>query len=721
MQLRAKFNELPITAIKPEGWVRRYLEHQRDGLTGHMEAAGYPFDSGAWTDPEIKSRDGTSGWWPYEQTGYWIDGLVRCGYLLGDEALINRARAQIDYVLDHPDPDGYLGPKFMKAPAMWNRWPHSIFFRAVAAYYLATGDERILPALTRHYLSESSSHSSGREVCNVEMILWTYERTGDSRLLEHVLKAFAEFNQTPSDDPHIGDSTQEALLSDRRASIHGVTFNEIAKLGAILYRYTGDPDQLKAAVNGYRKLDRDQMLVDGVPSSTEALQGKDPLDSHETCDIADYTWSAGHLLLTTGLAEYADKIERACFNAAPGAVRKDFKALQYFSCPNQVIADATSNHNLFMRGRMWMAYRPNPEVECCPGEVNRVMPNYAARMWLECPGGQGIPTDYLHHLAISLWPKNKKKRLSRASLPVEALQRLRRSTKVETSGYGLAAALYGPSRVTVKLGPETDVTIHEKTSYPFSDRIVFEIDASQPVEFTLWLRIPGWCRAAHLKVGGQPYTGELRAGSFIPVQKIFNPGDRVELLLPMEIRLRRWAKGGVSVERGPLVYALGIEEDWQVDSSDPRQTEDFPAWNLYPASRWNYALVVAGNQRAGRDGPDGGLLPEDVHLSEVEVIEKGPMDDPWSLADAPVELLVKARRVKGWEMSKRKVIESLRWWDEGFMVKQAHGNFSLTPQLPDPGTLPGRLGLREEWVRLVPYGCTHLRISIFPQAEAVAK
>ena len=37
------------------------------------------------------------------------------------------------------------------------------------------------------------------------------------------------------------------------------------------------------------------LLVDGVCSSTEDLRGKDPLDSHETCDIADpyqvITWT----------------------------------------------------------------------------------------------------------------------------------------------------------------------------------------------------------------------------------------------------------------------------------------------------------------------------------------------------------------------------------------------------------------------------------------------
>ena len=40
----------------------------------------------------------------------------------------------------------------------------------------------------------------------------------------------------------------------------------------------------------------------------------------------------------TGDGIWGDRIERACFNAALGAIRKDWKGLQYMSSPNQVIA-----------------------------------------------------------------------------------------------------------------------------------------------------------------------------------------------------------------------------------------------------------------------------------------------------------------------------------------------------------------------------------------------
>jgi uncharacterized protein len=644
----SKFYELPITSIQPHGWLRAYLETQRDGLTGHLEAAGFPFDQGGWANHAISHQSGST-WWPYEQTGYWLDGMARCGILLNDPFLIEKARQTIEYTLQHADTDGYLGPAFMKQPLpgkRWgtnNRWPHTIFFRALIAYDQFVGGDRLAQAVRRHYLSETSPHSEARDVTNVETMLWAYVRTSDDRLLELAKSAFIEYNHGKP----LPDTSLAELLSDKRATVHGVTFNEIGKLGAVLYRYTGNQMYLDSTVNAYRKLDLDQMLVDGVNSSSEALRGKDPLDSHETCDIADYTWGVGYLLLTLGAGEYADKIERACFNAAPGAVRSDFKGLQYFSCPNQVVATRASNHNKYFHGSSWMSYRPNPGTECCPGEVNRIMPNYVSRMWLS--DGQG----------------------------------------------GLVAALYGPSQVTARLGEVAqEVTIQEDTTYPFSERIDFQFKLSEPVEFPLTLRIPGWCKAAELLLNGQPVKMTLSPGRFVTLERRFRDGDRISLLLPMSLRMQHWPRLGVSLERGPLVFSLRIEEDWRIDPDDPRSTPDFPAWDLYPASTWNYALA---------------LDPENLE-KEVRVIQGKYSDHPWSIAAAPLTLRVPARRLIGWSVQKKTGILT----SFGRVTKRMKGSFVFTPQLPNPDGIAQRLGKQVEMVTLVPYGCSKLRITIFP-------
>lgn len=639
------FRERPITSISPRGWIREFLSRQKSGLTGRLNETGYPFDCDPWLHDGVDDRRARRGWWPYEQAAYWIDGLMRCGLLLGDTSLIEKARVHIDHVLSEQAEDGYLGPSFMRDPTGSNRWPHALFFRAMMAQYDSANDAQIPEALRRHYLSDLLAHSKDRNVCNIESMLWTYQQTKDPRLLEAARSQFADFDASSSDL----DYATENMRSDIESFSHGVTFNEIAKLPAILYLSTGDETLLDASVAGYRKFDRDHMLVDGVCSSTEHLRGRDPLDSHETCDIADYTWSIGYLLLATGRSEYADKIERACFNALPGAVRNDFTALQYYSSPNQVIAAATSNHNFSCRGDDRMQYKGYVMPQCCSGNVNRVMPNYAARMWLT--GSDGGPV----------------------------------------------AALYGPSEVTFSIGTES-IGIVETTRYPFEETVRFRVSCKNPVAFTLHLRIPTWCSAPSLRINDEIQDLDLQETGFCDVQRTFCNDDRVELELPMRIRVTRWPWGGIAIERGPIVYALPVEQRWEVDANAKYATSEFPTWNAYPGSNWNYALYI---------DPDHPLDSIDVMHSENAV-------DPWSTDAPPVWLSVPAVVVPEWTLHRPTKVVGEYFTSQGIRQFVHTGDFAFTPQLPHTNILEGVRSGKTRRIKLVPYGATHLRMSVFP-------
>ncbi len=68
IQSYASLCELPLSAITPQGWLRCYLEKQRDGLTGHLEVAGFPFNSEGWAADCVDAIHG-DGWWPYSKRG----------------------------------------------------------------------------------------------------------------------------------------------------------------------------------------------------------------------------------------------------------------------------------------------------------------------------------------------------------------------------------------------------------------------------------------------------------------------------------------------------------------------------------------------------------------------------------------------------------------------------------------------------------------------------
>lgn len=587
---------LPPGAVRPEGWLRGYLEKQASQLGSKLPQVSLPFTRAYWAE----EQEGES-WAPWEQKGYWIDGATRLALVLQDEDLLAQARKPIEYTLSHVDTEGYLGPEFFQDPkGDFHRWPHTVFFRALAAFSDAHSGPRgvagnqIAEAMQRHYLSDDASYGTPiRNITNIEGILWCYEKTGDPHLLTLAENAWREYAKVAADPIH-GDLSALRVFAATPINAHGVTYIEIAKLPAILYMYTGKDEYLKFALAAQRRIFDHHMLIDGIPSTSEYYQTVTSLDSHETCDIADHTWSWGYLLLATGDAMWADRVERACFNAGPGAIKKDWKALQYFSCPNQFLATLDSDHNWPIykeHGGRYMAYQPNPgqNTACCGGNVHRIFPNYVIRMWMKSNNG------------------------------------------------GLAAVFYGPSKVTATVGPNNQrVEIVQTTNYPFDEQIHFKIHSSQAVLFPLSLRIPGWCNAPRLTVNGATVAVSRTPQGFVVLHRNFNTGDVITLTLPMKVAVTRWPQDGIGVERGPLVYSLPIKEKWTTKVEPNYTTPEFPSWEAMPHSAWNYGLAV-----------DTANLEREVEV-KVRPVVSDQLVDPWETP--PITMTVPARKIEDWEL-----------------------------------------------------------------------
>ena len=78
------YAELPLGAIRPQGWLLDQLQRQRDGMTGHLDSlyAIVVGDDNAWIGGEGDT---------WERGPYWIDGLLPLAYVLDDGQLIAKA------------------------------------------------------------------------------------------------------------------------------------------------------------------------------------------------------------------------------------------------------------------------------------------------------------------------------------------------------------------------------------------------------------------------------------------------------------------------------------------------------------------------------------------------------------------------------------------------------------------------------------------------------
>jgi uncharacterized protein len=117
------------------------------------------------------------------------------------------------------------------------------------------------------------------------------------------------------------------------------------------------------------------------------------------------------------------------------------------------------------------------------------------------------------------------------------------------------ANLYVPSTLRC-MENGSALSLTQGGDYPYEDQVTFTVTCSAPVELTLHFRIPAWAEGASVYVNGTPQKGLAVPGQFAGIRREWKTGDRVELELPLRIRLEAVDsrhRDTVALLRGPLV------------------------------------------------------------------------------------------------------------------------------------------------------------------------
>ena len=619
------FTPLPLGSVEAKGWLLKQLELQRDGATGHAEDLYSELGTNAaWLEGTASDSD-------WERPVYYLKGLIALAYTLKDESLIATSQKWINAILDSQRKDGSFGPV---SNDDW--WPRMVALYALKDYYEASGDARVLPFMSNYFqyqvdhLPDQPLKDWGkiRVGDNIDTVLWLYNHTEEPFLLN--LADTLAGQGYPISDMFNNNKFQD--FGDDFQPTHAVNVNEAIKMPAIYYQRShsnSDRDAFKKGVNNLSNHNQ----ITGMPSGTEMLSGISSTQGVELCAITERMQSNEEAAMILGDPHIGDDLEKITFNSLPGAMDKEIKNHQYYSLPNQVESNY-ADHGFKQEYSNGMMPSPTSGFPCCRFNMHMGWPYFVKNMWAASTDG------------------------------------------------GLGVIAYGPSQVSTRL-KKADVTIKETTNYPFEDQINFDITTSKKVKFPLKLRIPAWSVKPTIMVNGEPVQG-VRAGEYVNINREWKSGDKVVLQVPMKLKTTTWINNSIGIERGPLVFSLLMNENWQVKAKPIAGSPGFNA----SALGFNEYSVKADNQW------NYGLLIDRAHPEKSIDVITGPMpENPFVQATSPVKLIAKAKKIPAWG-------------------KRANNVEAAEPPVgPILSTEP------TENITLVPYGAQNLRITYFPEVS----
>jgi hypothetical protein len=436
----------------------------------------------------------------YIGLGKLIDAAVRFAYVTGDAKALALKKRLVDGAIQTQEPDGYIG--LLKAERrVWTLW--DVHEMGYLVYGLA---------MDHRFFGEAGSLAAARKLADFVIARWTAEpkrAPGNNEITVHMAvtgieNAMLALHQQTKDATYLDfvrdfRKTREweaRIVTGRFGPIEGHAYAHLCRCVAQLRLHRLQPDE--RLLKPTFDVIRFLLAGDGL-----TLPGE--VGDHECWhDTQEGTINLGETCATAYLLRWYDEGLRMDAHPALGDLmeRTIFNGLFGAQSPD---------------GRRIRYYTPfegprdyfKGDTYCCPCNYRRIIPELPAMAYYTAEGG-------------------------------------------------LVVNLYAASEATATPAEGLTVKVRQETDYPSSGRVAIVLEPSRAASFPLRLRIPRWCTRPSVRVGGEA-AAPAEPGAFAIVTREWKAGDRVELDLPMPVRLvkgRKAQAGKVAVMRGPQVYGL---------------------------------------------------------------------------------------------------------------------------------------------------------------------
>ena len=566
------------------------IERERETLTP-MSFEKVTLEDDFWL-PRLKIQKETLVPFSLDKTAYAVENLRRTGqYLRGEKiekgfegpyyvasdlfkvmegaayllTLENDAEleAQMDEIIDiiasAQDKDGYLYEvhilpeqkennhrKGGSGPTRYSFVDHSHelynmghMYEGAIAYYKATGKRKWLDVaeknaqhINRVFFEGDPNYNGGKPVMHapgheeIELALVKMYYATGNELYAEMAKKFVDIRGKERDKGRYYSQAHIPVREQMEAVGHSVRATYLYSGMADVVAMNGDTTLMPALNSIWHDIVDRKMHINGGLGAVPGIEGFGPaydlpnLNTYdETCAAVGNVFFNYRMFLMSGEAKYVDVAEVALYNNVLAGVNLEGNKFFYV---NVLEADGKRPFNHGTAGRApWFG------TACCPSNMARLIPQIS-----------GMTYSHTNDDIYTVFYAGNS-----TSIPLEG----------------------------------GEVALKQQTNYPFDGNITIEVSPEQEGhEFTMWVRIPTWCGEqfvpgelysyanaaadkAVVKVNGKRVRTEVVDG-YMPVQRAWNAGDKVEIELPMPVRYSvadervKADINRVCVTRGPLVY-----------------------------------------------------------------------------------------------------------------------------------------------------------------------
>jgi DUF1680 family protein len=451
----------------------------------------------------------------------WVEAAAYSLAAHPDAGLQSMVDTVVSEIAGAQDADGYLNTYFTfeRKAERWTNLKdlHELYcaghlFQAAAAHHRATGQRTLLDVACRFadhicatFGPERRAGTCGHE--EIEMALVElYRETGEERYLRQARFFIDQRGQKP---PVVGGSPyhqdHRPFRELDQVVGHAVRMVYLCCGAADLYAETGEP-ALRESLDRlwHNMVERRSYVTGGIGAryEGEAFGVDYELPNErayaETCAAIGSVMWNWRMLALTGEARFTDALETTLYNGVLAGVSLNGQSYFY----QNPLADSGSH-----RRQPWFG------CACCPPNIARLL----------------------------------------ASLP---------GYFYGTSREGVWAHLYAAGSASMTLPGGARAAIIQRTRYPWDGEVEIEVQTDARDQFSLFLRVPGWCQSASVSINERPADAALSPGSYFELRQSWRSGDRVHLTLPMTARRVVCHPcvtnnvGRVALMRGPLVYCL---------------------------------------------------------------------------------------------------------------------------------------------------------------------